>query len=478
MLGLDSKSKSGTYAWENAYILSVEEQIRIWKHVFDILMSNSQVVTRVKEPQNIPLSELPAEFVEIYASKLAETYKFVSTYLSKDEELEYLNQFYLEDYALISSLNLTHEMFIFSTFRLSILMDRKSILKNSIVEPELKQLITSGNWANLEFYHKTFAPRVFRFPEYPMSLVAPVVLVEGELLIDTFLQAFLLYEYPFGLAAIPTDSTYVHGGTMAAPGLFYSHDLLHWPVFARLVNRFPNRWERLQTALRELYLRNTKNDDILNYFIFMILHEGALDDGFPGVLKNVNVQEDIEFLLAQIPGEMKNRFDYHRSFLKNFLLAKLQSVLSKPFKLYAVDEIDEQRLDVVSYERTSKNSYTVIADMNSKGITIMKLKCSIEISNSDDPYFSNCAITKIDILSKHPNSEYNENQVIEKLLGEVLIKNPRYFFYIDVKDHLKVFRKLTKFPEEKDAYPMFLPWVEKETQRLLKEQKNLQTVKS
>jgi len=334
--------------WKGMSVPSVEEQINTWKSVFDVLMNHPTTHSRAKEPQCLCLSELPISLANIYASKLAETYKFVSTYLSEHEEFHQLRQFYVEDCELISTLTLTHEMYIFSTFRLSILMDRKSILKNSIVEPELKQLIKSGNWANLQFYHDTFAPRVFKFPEYPMSLVAPIIVQQGEVSIDSFLQTFLLYDYPFGLAAIPTDSTYVHGGTMGAPGLFYSHDLLHWPVFARLVNRFPNRWERLQKALKELYLRNVQADETLNYFIFMILHEGALDDGFPQALKNRDIQEDIEFLITQIPGEMKNRFDYHRSFLKNFLLAKLQSVLSKPFKLYAVDEIDEQRLDVVS----------------------------------------------------------------------------------------------------------------------------------
>lgn len=456
---------------EDISIPSVNNQINSWKSVFDTLMSHPMTSARAKEPQCIPLSELPSSLTDIYFIKLAETYKFVGSYLSKNEELQYLRKFYEEDCKLISSRKLTHEMYILSTFRLSILMDRKSILKNSIVEPELKQLIRSDGWANLDFYYQTFAPRVFKFPEYPMSLVAPILLEHGELLIDTFLQAFLLYEYPFGLAAIPTDSTYVHGGTMAAPGLFYSHDLLHWPVFARLVNRSPNRWQRLQKALKALYLRNAKADDTLNYFIFMILHEGALDDEFPKEVKNEDVQEDIEFLLAQIPSEMKNRFDYHRSFLKNFLLAKLQSVLSRPFKLYAVDEIDEQRLDVVSYERTSKNSYKLIADMNSKGTTFMKFECDLEIYATNDPYFSNCTIVKINVLYKNSHSGYDENEIIKKLLGKVVIKNPRYFFYIDVKDHLKVFQRLTNFPEEEDAYPQFLPWVEKATRRLLREQR-------
>jgi len=111
--------------------------------------------------------------------------------------------------------------------------------------------------------------------------------------------------------------------------------------------------------------------------------------------------------------------------------------------------------------------------MNYKSITIMKFSCRVEVSEADDPYFSNCSITEIDVLYKHPDSEYNENQVIKKLLGEVLIKNSRYFFYIDVKDHLKVFRKLTNFSEKENSYSKFLPWIEKETQRLLIEQKRL-----
>jgi len=109
--------------------------------------------------------------------------------------------------------------------------------------------------------------------------------------------------------------------------------------------------------------------------------------------------------------------------------------------------------------------------MNSKGATIMKFSCKLKVFGTKDPYFSNCVIEDIEVLYKHPESEYDEREIIKKLLGKILIKNSRYFFYIDVKDHLKVFRRLTNLSEEEDAYPKFLPWVEKETYRLLLEQK-------
>jgi hypothetical protein len=417
-------------------IPSVHNQISHWKEVFDTLMEHPCLISGI-DPQSLPLCVLPSEIKKIYETKLEHLYFFIGQHLKENNDFNLLKQFYHEDQRLLNTLEMTHELFIYSTFRLSILMDRENILKNTIVEHELKEMIISDQWKNISFYKDIFAPRVFKLPDYPMSLIAPILLPEGELEIRAFLDAFLLHDYPFGLAAVPTNSTYVHGGTMGAPGLFFSHDLLHWPVFEKLANRYPGRWEKLKNALRILYINNDR-DDILDYFIFMILHEGALEDQFGLSNTDASLGENIEFLITQIPSEMKNRFDYHRSFLKNFLLAKLQSVTDKPFKLYSVDEIDEQRLDVIHYTRTSSKTYDVFTNLSSKGKVELEIRCQITIKDTGEKYFCNCEITEIEIVSYNAESEYDPEQVKKDLYGEINVKNPRYFFYIDVKDHLMV----------------------------------------
>ena len=450
-------------------LASLNDQLQTWKSIFHTLMNHEASIRNELKPERIPLVRLPAYVAEEYETKLKQFYIFVRQYLETDEQSKLWVSFFEEDMAAVKNLSMTHESFIFSTFRLSILMDRKSILANTIVEPELKELITSGNWNNIQFYHDTFASRVFRFPDPPMSLVAPIFLQEGEIPIHNFLEAFLLEDFPYGLAAIPLDPTYVHGGTMAAPGLFYSHDLLHWPVFVRLVNRHPDRWARLRKSLRELYIRNSLRDPVLDYFIFMILHEGALNDEYGQGEESRDLKQDIQFLIEQIYEEMKNRFDYHRSFLKNFFLAKLQNVLSKPFKLYAVDEIDEQRLDVIDYERVTPNCYSARAALMAQNKKVMEVNCTITVKPTEDIFFSLCSIKDISVSFISPEMFEQKDDILQKLLGEVLIKNARYFFYIDVKDHLKVFRKLTDFPSDQDAYPAFLPWVREQVERLIYE---------
>ncbi|AIL12644.1 hypothetical protein IM40_02470 [Candidatus Paracaedimonas acanthamoebae] len=448
---------------------SIDSQLNDWKTIFQFLMSHNLTRNDNIPPQRIPLSALPHSVTKLYFNRLREFYNFVYSALKTDEQKFLWRHFLKEDICFLSSLKMTLEGFIFSTFRLSILMDKKAILQNNLVEPELKDLITSGNWSNLDFYHSTFSPRVFRFPDPPMSLIAPIFLKEGELPFNIFLEALLIGDYPYGLAVIPSDPTFVHGGTITAPGLFYSHDILHWPVFDKLVNKYPYRWTRLRRSLRKLYLRNAKNDEVLNYFIFMILHEGILADKFGKNSTNFDTEKDIKFLLKQIVSEMAIRIDYHRTFLKNFFLAKLQAVLEKPLKLYAADEIDEQRLDVLFYKRLAKDTYAVNVALKSRSKKTMEIDCIVNAKATEEKFFCECSISNINVTFISPKLENQESEIKKRLSGAAIVKDARYFFYFDVKDHIEIFKRLAGFTSKSDPYSSFLPWVKVEVKRLLSE---------